>query len=459
MWPFSRNDRRARDEPEKKRGRRARNARNEDQQRKGYRLPGGLQSVNRPRADRTLEGNEAIYAAVSRISNTVASMPVHLYKGWEIQKGHPLERLISLEPHPSFSAFSWRQTMEVFRNTEGNAYALMIPDGLGQITRLDILNPGRVTPKRNPEDGNVWYEIQPENGPAMLAPWFMVLNFKHLSGNGLKGIRPIDVLRRSLDYDAQVKELSLDQLDGVNQGMMLTVPSTGLSQEAKDEAVQRFLETYEKSGRSVVILEGGMTATNFSASKVDAQLLDVERITRNRVATVYNLPPHLLGDYTDTSFSTAEQQMQEFLQLTITPIVEQWEEELNRKMLSPEDYSAGYRFRFDTNSLARADMATTANRNQMAIRGGWRKPNEVRESEGLPPDPMGNELMSSRDLIPLRIAVETPELLLGGAPATPGEPAEPESPEKPEPGESRGGRFGAERKKDAQAPGKEEQTE
>ena len=54
----------------------------------------------------------------------------------------------------------------------------------------------------------------------------------------------------------------------------------------------------------------------------------------------------------------------------------------------------------------------------LAIRGGWLPPNEVREQEGLPPDPHGGELMSSRDLIPLRISVDTPELLLGGtAPA------------------------------------------
>ena len=150
---------------------------------------------------------------------------------------------------------------------------------------------------------------------------------------------------------------------------------------------------------------------------MDSQLLDVERITRNRVATVYNLPPHLLGDYTDTSFSTAEQQMQEFLQLTITPIVQQWEEEFNRKLITPEDYAEGYRFRFDLNTLLRADRKTTAEMHQMAIRGGWRKPNEVRESEGLAPDPMGNELMSSRDLIPLRVPVEHPEMLLGGAAA------------------------------------------
>jgi len=145
--------------------------------------------------------------------------------------------------------------------------------------------------------------------------------------------------------------------------------------------------------------------------------MDVERITRNRVATVYNLPPHMLGDYSDTSFSTAEQQMQEFLQLTVIPIVQQWEDELNRKLLSDTDYKAGYRFRFDTDSLIRADMVAMANKYQMAIRGGWMRINEVREREGLPPDPNGDELMCARDIIPLRIMVEHPELLLTGVSA------------------------------------------
>ena len=372
-----------------------------------------LKMIPRPRADRTIEGNEAIYAAVSRIANTMASMQMHLYKGYKIQEDHPLERIVSLEPHPNFSAFSWRQTMEVLLNTEGTAYALRVLNTQGQLLRLDILNPLRVTPKKD-QDGNIWYSVIMDDGSEALAPGFLILAIKHISANGIKGIRPIDVLRKSLDYDTQVKAMSLDQLDGVNHGVALTIPSVGLSQEQKDEAVERFLETYEKSGRSVVILDGGMTATNFSSSPVDAQLLDVERITRNRVATVYNLPPHLLGDYTDTSFGTAEQQMMEYLQLTITPIVEQWEEELNRKLITPEDYAAGYRFRFDVNTLTRTDVKTTAERNQMAIRGGWRKPNEVRAELGLPPDPVGDLLMSSRDLIPLRIAVEHPELLLGG---------------------------------------------
>lgn len=375
---------------------------------------GKVTSITRPRADVTLQGHEAIYAAVTRIANTVASIPVHVYKGRERQDTHPLEKLLNLSPNPSMSAYIFKQTMEAFRNTEGMAYALIIRDGLGEITRLDVLDPTRVRPLIERDSREIWYDITLE-GKTYPIPGYMVLALKHMSANGISGIRPLDVLRGSLDYDAEVKEISLNQLDGINHGVMLEVPGQALDETRKTQIVADFLDAYESSGQRVLVLEGGIKATTFNQSPVDAQLMDVERITRNRVATVYNLPPHMLGDYSDTSFSTAEQQMQEFLQLTIIPIVQQWEDELNRKLLSDADYKAGYRFRFDTDSLIRADMVAMANKYQMAIRGGWMRMNEVREREGLPPDPNGDELMCARDIIPLRIMVEYPELLLTGA--------------------------------------------
>lgn len=397
MWPFQRKppkQPRARDKPS------ARAA-------SAHWLP-----VMRARADNTMRGNEAIYAAVSRIANTVASMPLHLYKGYERQDGHPLEQLVARAPNENFTPFGFLQTMEAFRNTEGNAYALIVTDKLGAVTRLDILDPARVRPQRHPATREMWYVVQLDDGKPYPVPGCQLITVRHMSANGELGIRPIDVLAGTLDYDKQVKEFSLNQLDGVNQGVFLTVPNTGLDDEARDEVINSFLEAYERSGQRVVVLEGGLTATTFSQSPINAQVLDVERIMRNRVATVYNIPPHLLGDYTDTSFSTAEQQMQEFLQLTIMPIVAQWEQELNRKLLTAADYAAGYRFRFDVDALTRADTATMADKYQKAIRGGWMQPNEAREREGLPPDANGGELMASRDLLPLRIAVQSPEMLL-----------------------------------------------
>lgn len=406
MWPFRekpKNQTRARDKPQRKPAA------------SGYWKP-----VYRARADNTMRGNEAIYAAVSRIANTVASMPLHLYKGYELQAGHPLEQLVSRAPNDNFTPFGFIQTMEAFRNTEGNAYALIVPDKLGAVKRLDILDPTRVRPQRHPDTGEMWYVVQMDDSKVYPLPGCQIIALKHMSANGEVGIRPIDVLAGTLDYDKQVKEFSLNQLDGVNQGVFLTVPNTGLDDAARDEVIDNFLDAYERSGQRVVVLEGGLTATTFSQSPINAQVLDVERIMRNRVATVYNIPPHLLGDYSDTSFSTAEQQMQEFLQLTIMPIVAQWEQELNRKLLSASDYAAGYRFRFDTDALARADTATMADKYQKAIRGGWMQPNEVRQREGLPPDDNGGELMASRDLLPLRIAIKNPELLLSGKTAEKG---------------------------------------
>lgn len=159
------------------------------------------------------EGNEAIYAAVSRVSNTMASMPLHLYKGYERQDAHPLERLVAFEPNVNFTPFSFIRTMEVLRNTEGNCYALIVPDKLGQPMRLDILNPCFVKPYKHTETKEIWYSITLDDGKSYQVPGCTLIALQHMSANGVDGIRPLDVLCGSLDYDRTVKELALNQLE------------------------------------------------------------------------------------------------------------------------------------------------------------------------------------------------------------------------------------------------------
>ena len=360
-----------------------------------------LTSVPRTRADFALSGSEAIYAAVSRISNTVASLPIHLYKGQELQADHELERLIAYAPNPCHTAFSFRQTMEAARNTEGVAYALMVPDVEGRTAQLDVLDPQRVIAMRNRETREMWYQLLLDEGRTAMVHHSSMIVLRHMSANGERGIRPIDVLRGTLQYDKDIKEFSTRQLEGVNSGVVLNIPGTGLSGPRKTEIINQFLDAYRNSGGRLVVLEGGVTATTLTQSPVDAKVLDVERITRNRVATVYNIPPHMLGDYSDTSYSTAEQSMLEYLQMTIIPIVVQWENELNRKLLTWEMQQQGYAFRFQMADLWRSDIKTMAETYQMGIRSGWIRPNEARLREGYPADKDGNTLMVSRDMVPL----------------------------------------------------------
>ena len=362
--------------------------------------------VWRTQADRLMTNSEAIYAAVSRIANTIASLPIHLYRDREIQVDHDLERLIAYTPNPSMTAFTFRQTMEANRNNEGNAYALMVPDLDGRTVRLDVLDPTRVQPMRERETREMWYRVSFDDGVQAMIHHSSMIVLKHMSANGEKGIRPVDVLRGTLNYDADIKHFSVKQLEGVSSAVILNVPGTGLSEEKKKKLIRQFLATYAESGGKVIVLEGGITATTMQQPAVDANVLNVERVTRNRVATVYNIPPHMLGDYSDTSYATAEQSMLEYLQMTINPIIEQWEEELNTKLLTWEMIRQGYRFRFDLVNLWRTDTQTMANRNQMAIRSGWLKPNEVRRQDHLPDDPAGDTLLISRDLVPLSEAIK-----------------------------------------------------
>jgi len=379
---------------------------------------GVMNSARRTRADYVLTGSEAIYAAVSRISNTIAALPIHLYKGQELQKDHDLERLIAYAPNPCMTPFVFRQSMEASRNTEGTAYALMVPNETGRTVRLDVLDAARVAPMRDVETLEMWYQLLLENGKTLTVHNSSIIVLRHMSANGERGIKPVDVLKGTLDYDRDIKEFSARQLEGVNSGVVLNIPGTGLNEQRKKTIIKQFLDAYRDSGGRLVVLEGGVTATTLTQSPVDAKVLDVERITRNRVATVYNIPPHMLGDYSDTSYATAEQSMLEYLQMTISPIVVQWENELNRKLLTWDMLREGYAFRFTLADLWRADLKTMGEVRQMGVRSGWIKPNEVRVEDGRPPDPDGDTLMISRDMVPLAVAKQATAETIGAVSTT-----------------------------------------
>ena len=74
--------------------------------------------------DFKLSNSEIVYGAVTRIANAMATMPLHLYHGYEVASAHPLETILALRPSLYYSSFTFRQTMEANRNVEGRAYAM-----------------------------------------------------------------------------------------------------------------------------------------------------------------------------------------------------------------------------------------------------------------------------------------------------------------------------------------------
>ncbi len=360
------------------------------------------------RSDYTLQNSELIFSAVTRRANALSAMPVQLYRGSK-QVKNSLNDLVNAVPNSYMTSCQLFKTMEACCCTEGNAYALKVFDLDGTLSEIKPLDPLRVTPMLEKDSGELWYKIMPEEGQAYYLHSFYVIHIPFISTNGIKGVNPVQVLINTLSYNDQIQTFSASQLEkGVNAKIVAEAPAN-LGEEQRKETIKALVETYKETGGNILLLESGVQAKTLNLSPVDSKLFEVEKISRSKVAMVYNIPPHLLGDYSDVSFSSQEQQMLEFLMLTMLPIITAYEQELNRKLLTAEERRKGYEFKFNMDAILRADAKTRAEVHQISVRGGFEKPNEARADYGRDSVPEGNKLLVARDLTTLEYLVNNPD--------------------------------------------------
>lgn len=352
------------------------------------------------KTSQTLATNETIFSAISRLSNSMGGLPLKLYKDFT-PVYTPISDLIANAPNPNMTSFDFIRTLEVHRDSNGNGYAMKQYDAKAQLKALIILDPTRVNPVIEEDTQELWYEIDGDKGRYYVHN-MDIIHVKHIHTTGYKGISPIDVLRNTVDFDGKVREFSLEQMDTRIAASFLLKMSGHLDDKKKLAILENFRNFYKDNG-GVLIQEQGMDIVPIERKFMDTKVFEVEKITRSRVATVYNLPVQMLGEISGTSYSSMEQQAMDYVQNTLIPIVRQYEQEFNRKLLTEKERLRGLSFKFNVNALLRGDIKTRAEFYFKMIRSGIFKPNEVRAWEELPPEEGGNVLLISGDLYPINM--------------------------------------------------------
>ncbi len=384
-----------------------------------------VNSARYHRGDYTMNTNEIIFSAASRLSNSLAAMPLRLYRGKYQITEDPVAQLMGCRPNPNMTSFDFIRAMEATRDTNGNAYALIMRDEYFQIDRLDVLDSSKVTPVMELNTKELYYRVSSDQGEYILHNSYLI-HVRFASANGIIGINPVTVLHDTLSYSDNVKKYTLEQFDkGINAAIVLEAPAT-LGPVQKAQCIKTIQEVHRSTGGNILLLESGVTAKSMNLSPVDSKLFDTEKITINRAASVYNMPPSMLGDYSNASYSSLEQEMIRFVVLTMTPITTMYQQEFNNKLLTKEQRKQGYHWEFDRFELVKADTSTRTTYYSNGLRSGWLCPDDVRLENGLEPlpDGIGEEVLIARDLIPLRVALEHPEYVSGisaGAAQTGGE--------------------------------------
>src|SRR5690625_1271414 len=345
----------------------------------------------------SLATNETIFSIVTRISNTVSSLPLKLYKDHDVVKNNTSDVLIN-EPNEFMHGFDFINKMEVTRNEKGNAYALINRDIRAQIESLMPIDPNYVTPFINTDDHALWYEVR--GNTTIYVHNSEIIHIKHITGvSRLSGLSPIDILKNTLEYDRAVQEFSLIQMQKPESFVLKY--GANVSPEKRKAVIEDFRAYYKDNG-GLLFQEPGVDIEPMEKKYLSSDTAQSEKITRSRVANVFNVPVSFLNDSEGQSYSSNEQLMTQFVQMTLTPIIRQYEYEFNRKLLTPTERKSGHYFKFNLSGLLRGDMTTRTAYYQAAIRNGWLSQDDVRKYEDeAPVGGNASKLWVSGDLYPI----------------------------------------------------------
>lgn len=348
----------------------------------------------------TLETNENIFSVVSRLSNTLASLPFKKYLNYDQVTDEQTDRLL-YHPNANQTLDQIFNVLEVSKNTNGNGYAVIFRDVRGQFEKLVPLIPGNVEPVIEERSEELWYQVV-NDGRSYYFHNADMIHVRHISGNGnWKGISPLAVLKNSNEFDKAVRTFSLKEMQSIRDSFILKY-DTSLNDEKRKAVVDNFKQFYEENG-GILFQEPGVEIDEMKRNFVAADMKISEEITRDRIANVYNIPNTFLNS-TSGSFSSNEQLMQMFVNMTLTPIVRQYEREFAKKILTQKERVEGYYFKFNMMALLRGDSTARQQFYHGAVRDGWMTRDEVRMYEELPPKGgMASELWISGDMYPLEM--------------------------------------------------------
>jgi len=370
----------------------------------------------------TLASSETIFAAVSKLSNSLGTLPVGLFDGEHRRQTNSAIELLTYGPNPNMHRVGFMTFLEALRNSAGNGYALKSYDTRAQVDGFHPLDPTRVEPVIEAVSRELWYRIDGDKGRYYVHNRDM-LHVKHisttggLSGISYKGISPLDVLAGTIDFDAKVRTFSLDQIESsVRASFVLTLGTmldTGMNEDGSikaDSNLKRALDAfkafYAENG-GVLLEHAGMKIREIEQKFLDTKVFDVEKITNARVAKVFGLP-----DPDATGYNSREQEALRYVTETIMPIAVQYEAEFDRKLLTPAERSRGLHFKLNITALLRADMTTRMDFYFKGIRTGAFTPNQVCAWEELPPyegeeAAAGLKHYMSRDISPVGAKTES----------------------------------------------------
>lgn len=344
-----------------------------------------------PMNPRRAESVSSVYACVSAISETIATLPLILYRrsgaggeGRDRALDHPLYNVLHDAPNDQQTGLEFREQMQAAVLLRGNAYAEIRRGYDGQVRALLPIRPEWVNVLLL-ESGRLLFEVYDNRGNMRRLLQEEVLHLRHRSENGIIGISPISAAR-------EVVELALAERDHGNtvfaNGARLNGVLKSAGQLNKDQ-VERLKTSWQQqysggaNAGKTAILEAGMEYQPISMTLEDSEWIASRQFSVEEVCRLFRVPPTIVGDLRHGNYSNSVEMSRQFVVLSLRRHLTMWEQGIARCCLS-EAARRTYFAEHSVEGLLRGDPVARADFYTKGIDSGWLFADEVRQLENLP---------------------------------------------------------------------------
>jgi len=316
-----------------------------------------------PVNEKSVFGLSAYWAGVRRISESVAMLPVDVFKkvnGTRSMVDHPVEYLLNAEANYQTCAFDFTQILITSAINHGNGLAIIERDRFG--TPTGLVNVSREICEPLKYDDELYWKVEIKEAAnkteSLLVKDRDIINLRGFGSDPVIGISAIQAHKQNLGLSIAAQDYGADfynkgtRIDGYIEYAGVLKPET------KDAINQQWTNNYGANGtRGTAILDAGSKYHRLGLPPQDAQFIETRKFQKNEIATILGIPSHMINEMDGATFSNIEHQSIEFVTYGIGSWIEKIEQEYRRKLLKESEKRNHY-FKHNVDRLLRTDVKT-----------------------------------------------------------------------------------------------------
>lgn len=332
----------------------------------------------------------AFAKCVGTISDTVASLPVRLYRddGEAITEviGDPRCAMLNGDSGDTLSGPEIKKAVVEDFLCSGSGGHIVV-DKQRYSNKVRSLRYVKAEEAACIDDGP--YDPVMKSSVFLIAgrvyePW-QVMRFLRATRDGRTGRSVVEQNAPALlvAYETMAYELALVRRAGNKRGYLTAPKKLGKAAlEALKKAWRRF---FSSSGDNVLVLNEGVQFQEASTTSTEMQLNENKQVNSADICGMFQMPPEILtAGKTDGASKSARENYSRFC---ITPITTQMEAQYDRCLLLEREKSGAVRyfFKVDHSELTKGDPKERWETHKLKKEAGFETVDEARRAENMPP--------------------------------------------------------------------------